>query len=464
MDHALDRDRRLRLSVQIGAVVAALLLLLWATDLFVQVRLLLADVFFVPRPVSGEVVIVAIDDASLAAYGRFSDWPRTLHATLVQTLSEAGARVIAFDILFAESAPGDDRLARAIADARRSEARTRVVLPLVGVQRGIDVPGAVGYADVVFPATLLREAAAMVATVNVLPDSDGTIRWLPGFIDAQGETVPSLAVAAYLTQRGVSVLTLPQVVNYEPGVLHLPGERDVPVNDSGQMLINYFSTPEEPAFPVYSFRDVIEGAVDPAVFADRIVLVGLMEQTALTDSYPVPNSRSGALMAGVEIQANAVEMLLQDLTLHVQSPLSQAMTIIVLAVLASVIYGQLSWRWILLVQAGLILLVIVGGLLVFNLALLVTNLFHPLLALLIPGPVTVFVYNVVGTRQRQRIEFLLRSALAAADQRLNATGIAASIADDLGRLLRGAAVEVTPGRRVKLDVPADAEIVLEGVI
>ncbi len=47
------------------------------------------------------VRIVDIDEASLAEYGQWP-WPRTLVATLVDKLTEAGAAVIAFDVVFAE--------------------------------------------------------------------------------------------------------------------------------------------------------------------------------------------------------------------------------------------------------------------------------------------------------------------------------------------------------------------------
>lgn len=61
---------------------------------------------------SEEVVIVAIDEASADALGLPRDsrfWPRSLHAELVRRLSDAGASVIGFDLLFnMERSPGED--------------------------------------------------------------------------------------------------------------------------------------------------------------------------------------------------------------------------------------------------------------------------------------------------------------------------------------------------------------------
>src|SRR5436853_3566729 len=53
------------------------------------------------KPAEPETVVVLVDDRSLAALGR---WPlsRRLFAKAVRILDQAGARVIGFDLLFAE--------------------------------------------------------------------------------------------------------------------------------------------------------------------------------------------------------------------------------------------------------------------------------------------------------------------------------------------------------------------------
>jgi adenylate cyclase len=71
-----------------------------------------------------EVVVVGIDGTTGAALGHPRlprDWPRTLHAEVVERLVEGGARVIVFDVDFSRVKPGDeDRvLAGAIAEADR---------------------------------------------------------------------------------------------------------------------------------------------------------------------------------------------------------------------------------------------------------------------------------------------------------------------------------------------------------
>jgi CHASE2 domain-containing sensor protein len=68
------------------------------------------------KPAEPETIVVLVDDRSLEALGR---WPlsRRLYAQAVEKLDRAGARVIAFDLLFAEPE-------EAISEELRSAART----------------------------------------------------------------------------------------------------------------------------------------------------------------------------------------------------------------------------------------------------------------------------------------------------------------------------------------------------
>jgi len=54
-----------------------------------------------PRPRSDDIIIVDLDEASLEQLGQWP-WPRTVMATLVDNLTELGAKSIGFDMVFAE--------------------------------------------------------------------------------------------------------------------------------------------------------------------------------------------------------------------------------------------------------------------------------------------------------------------------------------------------------------------------
>jgi adenylate cyclase len=71
------------------------------------------------RPPPSDIVIVGIDEPSFAEISRQWPWPRSVHARLIDQLKKARAKVIGFDVLFAErSQPDEDgALERAILEA-----------------------------------------------------------------------------------------------------------------------------------------------------------------------------------------------------------------------------------------------------------------------------------------------------------------------------------------------------------
>src|SRR5580693_9658329 len=71
-----------------------------------------------PPPPTGIVVIAAIDDKSIARFGRWP-WPRSVHARLVDALRGEGVAVIGFDDLLTERDPADVERT-ALADSLRA--------------------------------------------------------------------------------------------------------------------------------------------------------------------------------------------------------------------------------------------------------------------------------------------------------------------------------------------------------
>src|SRR5512136_2380701 len=119
-----QQTRRLYHSAVLLATGLLFTLLVWATQPFFGISQGLTDKLFVSEPPPPNIVIAGIDDETLSAYGRVSDWPRRLHAEAVNNLATAGARVIGFDVLFVDPSPDDEILAAAI------EKAGKVVVPM----------------------------------------------------------------------------------------------------------------------------------------------------------------------------------------------------------------------------------------------------------------------------------------------------------------------------------------------
>ena len=121
------------------------------------------------RPARDDIIIVAIDDYSLAELGRWP-WQRKLHAALLDRLTEAGPRAVGLDIILSEperaqpdgKRPGDDALAAAI------KRNGHVVLPIV---IGENATGA----SESLPVAELAAAARDMGHINLEHDDDGVV-------------------------------------------------------------------------------------------------------------------------------------------------------------------------------------------------------------------------------------------------------------------------------------------------
>jgi signal transduction histidine kinase/CHASE2 domain-containing sensor protein len=445
--------QRLQQALRNGGLTALLLLALYAANAFAQFQLSLNDSYFVDTPVSNTVVLIALDDASFARYGRsLLDVSRGLYGDLLAKTSVGGARVVAFDILFSESSEDDAVFAEAITQARQSEARTRVLLAASGtkaptaVMTAGDIP-ALAYPQALMPVPLLAEAGGSIGYGNTLPDVDSRIRRQPAFIVVDEMRVPSFSLATYLAYLRIPPAAVDQVLGYEKDTLRV-AERSLPLDGSGLWRQNFYDADHTP-FTVYSFVDVIEGKIPSDAFTDKIVLVGLRDSIGAVDQYAVPLLGDGQYMAGVEIQAHAIETLLQDDALR-DLPAVSHMALIAGISLVSAFF-MTGWRW---VYRGLLALIMMALWLVllsviFSTQHVVVNVLYTSLAWLVPVGIDIVFELNREIRLRLFSEFLLETLTDVSRQRLELSRIAPLVAQDVRQIVPGAAGEIwfaTPTR------------------
>jgi CHASE2 domain-containing sensor protein len=231
---------------------------------FYSVNLWSSDQLFASAPPSPNIVIAGIDDNTLEAYGRWSEWPRNLHAQAIDNLSKAGAKVIGFDVVFADSSPDDEMLAAAMAKA------DNVVLAAVGTQL-VSLPGAeITYDNFLLPTASLEQAASSIGHANVVPDGDGTVRRLPLIVkSSSGQTYPSLTLAVLYR---LFSMPLPADYPIQNGMVNLLA-RDIPVDAAYSLRIDFAA--ENGKRPYVSYSDIISGDFDPALVKNKIVLIGM---------------------------------------------------------------------------------------------------------------------------------------------------------------------------------------------
>ena len=289
-------------------------------------------------PADEAIVIVAIDDRSLQTLGRWP-WPRATHAALIDRLTQAGPRAVAYDVLFTEPEADDPALAGALARAKD------VYLPLL-----VDAPGEDGAPwRVSEPDPSLAQAAAGLGHVNLTVDGDGVIRRLPLYMQGGDQVWPQLILRLAQT-RVATPSPDPDAATSDALIAARPE------------AIAYHGPPGR--FRTLSFADVLSGEVPSAFLKDKLVLIGATAP-GLGDRYATPAAPHGELSPGVEIQAALLQTLLEGGGPRTLAPpWVLALSLLPLALLVG---GFLFLRPVvnMVLGAGLILLTLAGSLIAF---------------------------------------------------------------------------------------------------
>ncbi len=414
-----------------------------------------------PLPPGPAVVVAAVDEKSLAAEGHWP-WRRSRIAALVDSLSRDGAKVIAFDVTFPE--PDDnarlelvDQLAGKIESLaidspplaefireQRSDADTdRTLVNALRRSSAAIVLGyffhtsaeAVGYelkqetidqrlggiASSKYPAIIFRgestaalrlikayaaqtslpmfnAAAASTGHFTVISDADGAVRWVPLIIQAGDESFPPLALLSAWHFLGQPQLAIRAGKDGVEGV-HL-GERFLPTDERGQLLVNYRGPPG--TFPYFSASDILSGKLPSGTFKDKIVLVGATA-VGIGDIRTTP---FGQVFPGPEVHATVIDnILVGDFAArpHLWRALDLVM-IVVLGVATGVALPRMSALSGFMFAGSLAAVYVVAAYWLFVIARLWLNMVYPLatVALCYTG-LTVYRY-LTEERERKRIK------------------------------------------------------------
>jgi adenylate cyclase len=308
------------------------------------------------------VVIVAIDEASLAQpFGQWP-WPRTLVAQLVSKIAEGRPAALGVDIIFSEPDRfSPENLAAALQPAAPALAKELEALPssetalaaafesaptvlgmavpdetVAGPQARFRPPPIRTFgADPrpflqAFPALLhslpvITAGAAAEAALVGNPDLDGIVRRVPLFIVVDGTVVPSLAAATLRVATG----SRPMAILASPdGIAGARiGDYSVPTDRNGRVY-PYFGKPQSSV--LWSAADVLNGAVDLHALAGKIVLLGVTG-AGLVDIKQTPLG----LMQGIEVHAQLLQSILSDELLS--RPIAMRRIEIAFAIVAAVI-------------------------------------------------------------------------------------------------------------------------------
>ena len=264
------------------------------------------------QPATPEIVLVDIDEESVAAIGRWP-WRRAIHAQLVRQLSAQNPKAIALDILFSEADldhPADDLL---LADAMADSGR--VVLPFAHDLRG----------QMVEPLPVLAQAAAALGHVQLAVDSDGGVRRFAPYVARDGEEADAIDAlpAQTVPPASAAAAPAPSTVRATPPnafphlglamlCLQQPGARWCRVPAAPLPAPRYIQFASGyPAFATYSYIDVVRGTIPPSAFRGKYVVVG-STATGIRPRVPTPSRSGGPQAPGMAIVAHILNGALAD--------------------------------------------------------------------------------------------------------------------------------------------------------
>ncbi|MBD2187224.1 CHASE2 domain-containing protein [Pseudanabaena mucicola] len=248
-----------------------------------------------------DIVILAIDDISLRQ-GEFynpktrpflepfrtTTWKRVVYAQVLEKLVKAGAKVVAFDILFVT--PGDH------GEADDQKLQTAIA------KYGDRAVFAASYEFTQIGDANMIQLAAPDAIFQLKPNTLGLINFQPevtGNIHRLGVTPPADSGLPVLPTFAASILNVAKINYPEPkgdGIYFLGGA-DTWANAQQQIPFYYVVDPEN------WNSDQLQGG---KFFKDKIVLIG----ATAASKQDIQNSAVGR-MAGIEIHANAIATLMQ---------------------------------------------------------------------------------------------------------------------------------------------------------
>jgi adenylate cyclase len=241
-----------------------------------------------PVEYNRDIVIIAIDDRSVAELGRFP-WSREFFRELIDFASKAGAKAVLLDVFFPEeeSTEVDGRLASSIKNSG-----------IITLAAAFEFSEDGSVASMIHNIPVLAGSAKNIAHINVLPDEDGVIRWTRLVIPYEGKLYPSLALTAAMEAMGVDEI---EVRDY--GVVL--GSKAIPTDMDAGILINYRGPPG--TYERFSFSDVVKGRVSPGQLRDKVIFVGATA-IGIYDMRVTPFSNNSS---GVEINANVADNILR---------------------------------------------------------------------------------------------------------------------------------------------------------
>lgn len=411
------------------------------------------------KPADPNIVLAVIDEKSIAKEGKWI-WPRWKIARLVRNLSDAGAKLVVFDIGFLEQDETDHKLRHAakyiqekirsigvkdshfdayLENLRELSNNDRLLAEAIAQSKAKIILGYFFHTDktddLYIAEKELGEHERNIATsayrqmraasdldnpdlysakapqaniteisektpysgyFNMFPDTDGEVRWIPTVILFNKMAYMPLSLMA----ASVMMNATPSVNIDSYGISSLKiGDTEIPTDDSGRFRINYRGPRK--TFRHISVTDILNQQIAPSELKGKTVLVGATA-IAIYDMRVTPFDK---VFPGVEIHANIIDNIVNGNFL--QRPGWMAITDILIMILFGAVLGIMLPKSEALSGAGLSFSLFAAYILIGQYVFsqgYVLNMVYPLMViLLIYISITLYRY-FTETKQKKFIK------------------------------------------------------------
>ncbi len=279
-------------------------------------------------PEPNDILIVAIDEASIAKLGQFP-WKRSLTAQVLDKISPSQPKAIALDILYSE--PTDLIEDKTLVEAVKKAGNVVISEQLI---ENRDTPE-LGHSEWLKSLPDIEISAAGAGHVNVETERDGAAReLLLRLADDEGYPLWALAIETVRVGDHLNANEISENSRFvRIGTRKIPftaTEKNLFIEKKDadsrlttvqplRMTIDYIGATGAFAAQTVSFADVLEGKIAPERFRGKYVLIGATAAT-LGDRISTPfvhtenaeGNQHGDLMPGVEILANEINTILRE--------------------------------------------------------------------------------------------------------------------------------------------------------
>jgi len=363
-----------------------------------------------------DIVIAAIDEKSLAGYGRWP-WPRKLQAELIEKIFRDDPRAVAVDVFYPESESPE---ADAVLAEVMAKYRDRLVIALgFEVEEGLTFEGEM--ADPLYDHAVLKlqnlkllrsveafrvllppdpiAGSAAFGHVYTLPDRDGKTREEHMYIKYGDEYFPSLALQTVRITQG---LTLQDISIAGGQGVDMDGLW-IPTDEFGRLPVKYIGGEE--SIEYVSAADILSDELPRAYFKNKTVLVG----TSAIGTYDQKVTPFSANMPGVEKNATVVANIINRDFMKRAPLYFDLFAVLAVGILSMLIGRRKKAVSYFIFYTTLSLLVLAVNQAAFSIYGLRANLVYPLLTVLAIGTFMISYRYLVQERKAREIKKMFSS-------------------------------------------------------